>query len=61
MLTDDSNSISLGDASLASFAHAQQSRPSGPAILNRLPPTARPITVEDLEREIAGMKTTTSR
>lgn len=25
-----------------------------PAILNRLPPTAKPLTVEDLEREIAA-------
>ncbi|KAH7731190.1 CBN-PQN-45 protein [Aphelenchoides avenae] len=46
------------NATLASIANA---RPSGPAILNRLPPTAKPITVEDLEREIAGMKATSSR
>lgn len=50
--------LSSGDAMLASLV--QQPKPTGPAILNRLPPTAKPITVEDLERELAGMKAPSS-
>jgi hypothetical protein len=32
----------------------QPQRPSGPAILNQLPPSAKKITVEDLERDLAA-------